>query len=210
MKKVLVCFSTLFLSVSIMAAEEPKYRVLKKHDVFELREYSPIIVAEARVIGAMSQASSAGFRLIADYIFGNNTTPSSGSRKIAMTVPVTMQTESEAVDMTAPVSLAHEDGHWRVHFVMPSNHSIETLPQPNNPRVELREIPERKYGVIRFSGIADEQKVAQKTAALLAWLEQWDLSPQGAPELARYNHPATPPFMRRNEVMVQYSVNAPL
>jgi hypothetical protein len=35
------------------------------------------------------------------------------------------------------------------------------------------------------------------------------LEPVGTPELARYNPPITPPFFRRNEVLIRYQWNKP-
>ncbi len=207
MKKLLARYSAVALILigqSAMAAKEPKYSVSEKEGSFELRRYNPMIVAETLVSGSMDKASGAGFRLIADYIFGNNTSSTAAKEKISMTAPVTMQPTSEKISMTAPVSMEKSDGQWRVHFVMPEEYSLETLPAPNNPAVTLREIPARNYAVIRFSGLANEKKAAKKTTELLSWLEQKDITPTGEPELARYNGPWTPPFMRRNEVMVEY------
>ena len=194
-----------------MATEEPEYTVIEKSGAFELRSYSPMIVAETRVSGSMDDASSAGFRLIADYIFGNNTAAGGGNtshgggnEKISMTAPVTMEPASEKISMTAPVSIEQEDGQWRVHFVMPSDYTMEILPRPNNPAVSLREVPARNYAVIRFSGFTGEDKIAAKTAELMSWLDSKGITPIGKPELARYNPPWTLPFLRRNEVMVAY------
>lgn len=187
-----------------MATEEPEYTVIEKSGAFELRSYSPMIVAETRVSGSMDDASSAGFRLIADYIFGNNTSRGGGNEKISMTAPVTMEPASEKISMTAPVSIEQEDGQWRVHFVMPSDYTMEILPRPNNPAVSLREVPARNYAVIRFSGFTGEDKIAAKTAELMSWLDSKGITPIGKPELARYNPPWTLPFLRRNEVMVAY------
>jgi hypothetical protein len=106
--------------------------------------------------------------------------------------------------MTAPVSMVQADGQWRVHFVMPSQYTLDTLPQPNNSAVTLREVPTSNYAVIRFSGLAGEDKTATKTADLMAWLDTKGVKPIGRPELARYNPPWTLPFLRRNEVMVAY------
>jgi len=177
-----------------------------------------MIVAETVVSGSMNKASSAGFRVIADYIFGNNTARSGGNEKISMTAPVTMESEakpesmSEKISMTAPVAMTQsgdqagdqDNGQWRVHFVMPSEHTLDTLPAPNNPAVTLREVPGHQVAVVRFSGFAGEEKTAIKTAELLAWLETQQITPTGKPELARYNPPWTLPFLRRNEVMVTY------
>lgn len=196
-------FSTLFSGV-VMAIEEPKYKLLVKEDDFELREYAPMIIAEAVVDGDLDEAGSQGFRLIAAYIFGDNTSRKGGSEQIEMTAPVTVEPKSEKISMTAPVTMAQSAGRWRMHFVMPSQYTMDTLPIPNNPKVSLREIPSRNYAVIRFSGFTGESKVAKKEAALLKWLQSKNLIPKGEYSLARYNRPWTLPFLRRNEVMVAY------
>ncbi|RPH97342.1 MAG: heme-binding protein [Calditrichaeota bacterium] len=187
-----------------MAIEEPKYKVIEKSGDFELRAYSPKIIAETLVSGSLEKASAAGFKLIADYIFGNNTSRSGGNEKISMTAPVTMEPKSEKISMTAPVSMEQTGGQWRVHFVMPSQYTLDTLPKPNNPAVTLREVPAGNYAVIRFSGFASENRTAAKTADLMAWLDSKGITPTGMPEFARYNPPWTLPFLRRNEVMVAY------
>jgi hypothetical protein len=189
---------------SAMATEEPSYTVLEQSGDFELRAYNPMIVAETQVSGPMDDASGAGFRLIADYIFGNNTSRTGGNKVISMTAPVTMEPESEKISMTAPVSMEQTGEQWRVHFVMPSQYTLDTLPRPNNPAVSLREVPASNYAVIRFSGLVGEKKRAAKTAELMTWLDSKGITPIGQPELARYNPPWTLPFLRRNEVMVAY------
>ncbi|WP_082859428.1 heme-binding protein [Microbulbifer sp. Q7] len=187
-----------------MATEEPQYTVTEKAEPFELRTYQPRIVAEVVVSGTMDEASGKGFRLLANYIFGNNTARSGGSQKIDMTAPVGMEPQSEKISMTAPVSMQESDGRWRVSFVMPSSYTMDSLPRPNNAAVSIREIPETHYAVIRFSGLTGAKRVAEKTADLQAWLQQKGLNATGAPEMARYNPPWTLPFLRRNEIMVQY------
>ena len=141
----------------------------------------------------MDDASRSGFRLIADHIFGNNTLRNGGKGKIGMTAPVTMVVDSEEISMTASVSMQRSSGKWRMHFVMPSEYTLDSLPRPNNPAVKLREIPATDYAVIRFSGLAGENKVAAKTAELEVWLEGRGIEPRGNPELARYNPPWTLP-----------------
>ena len=191
--------------LTVMAIEEPKFNLLEKSDAFELREYKPVIVAEVLVEGDLDEVSNKGFRLIADYIFGNNRAQSGASEKIAMTAPVTVEPKTEKIAMTAPVTVQQGSGKWRVYFVMPSQYTLETLPTPNNPKVMLREVPSRKVAVVRFSGLAGESKTASKTKELLAWLATRQLKPISTPELARYNPPWTLPFLRRNEVMVEYN-----
>jgi hypothetical protein len=192
-----------------MATEEPKYTVLEKSNAFELRSYVPRVVAETFVTGSLDEASSIGFRRIADYIFGNNTSRNGANEKISMTAPVTMapkieKAESQKISMTVPVTMQQITGQWRMYFVMPSQYTLSTLPKPNNAMVTLRELPQSRIAVIRFSGLAGEEKTAEKAAELLAWLKSKEITPIGEPELARYNPPWTLPFLRRNEVMVAY------
>ncbi|MDG1453457.1 MAG: heme-binding protein [Methylophilaceae bacterium] len=195
-----------------MATEEPKYNVIKKSAPFELRAYAPKIIAETTLSGDLDAASSAGFKLIADYIFGNNAALAGGNEKISMTAPVTMEATTNKpskISMTAPVSMAPADGQgefnqWRMHFVMPSEYTMDTLPKPNNPAVILREMPNSHYAVHRFSWFAGEEKVKQKTKELLAWMKSNNITPTGKAELARYNPPWTLPFLRRNEIMIAY------
>ncbi|TAA48356.1 SOUL family heme-binding protein [Corallincola spongiicola] len=187
-----------------MATEEPKYTVLETSETFELRAYAPMIIAETLVDGQMDDASSAGFKAIANYIFGNNTAPSGKAEEISMTAPVAMAAGSENINMTAPVTMQSVDSKWRVHFVMPSEYTMATLPKPNNPAVKIRQIPPTNYAVIQFSGFTGEEKVASQTTQLLEWMKTKGITPRGTPQLARYNPPWTLPFLRRNEVMIAY------
>ena len=87
---------------------------------------------------------------------------------------------------------------------MPSRYTLQTLPKPNNPNIEIVEVPAQTYGVIKFSGLAGTEKVAAKTKELQSWMQAQNLTITGKPELARYNPPWTLPFMRRNEIMIAY------
>jgi len=180
-------------------------------DDFELRRYDKQLVAQTLVSGDQDSASREGFKVLADYIFGNNTAATGGSSKISMTAPVTMQpnnkksdSESQKIAMTAPVSMQQDDGKWRVQFTMPSKYTMQTLPKPNNPNITITEVPAQTYGVIKFSGLAGSKKVATKTEELQSWMQTQNLTIMGEPELARYNPPWTLPFLRRNEVMIAY------
>lgn len=188
-----------------MATEEPSYTILNQTEDFELRRYDPQIVAQTWVTGTQNEAGNKGFKILADYIFGNNTAPSGDSSKISMTSPVKMQPqtgESKKIAMTAPVAMQEQDGKWRVRFVMPSKYTMQTLPKPNNSKVSIIEVPTQTYGVIKFSGLVGEKKVAAKTQALEDWMQ--NLTIIGTPEMARYDPPWTLPFMRRNEIMIEY------
>jgi hypothetical protein len=199
--KSLLVFIALTLTGAVMATEEPKYAVLEKESPFEIRSYAPMIIAEVQVEGDLDEASSQGFRLIAAYIFGQNQV----SEKIAMTAPVTVEDQSvknTKIAMTAPVGIESKAGKWTVSFVMPSEYTMESIPKPMSPQVQLRQIPAVKKAVISFSGFYNSQKVAEKTLELEQWMKSRDLQGLGSPNFARYNPPWTLPFMRRNEVMI--------
>jgi hypothetical protein len=195
-------FSLLIFSNTAMAIEEPKFTLLEKDQAFELRDYAPKIIAEVVVDGDMREASSKGFRLIADFIFGNNTAQSGKPEKISMTAPVSVEPRSEKISMTAPVGIQQESKGWKVYFVMPDEYTLETLPKPNNSLVSIKQVRSQKFAVIRFSGLVDEEKMAKKVVELKQWANSKKLKMLGNPELARYNPPWTLPFLRRNEVMV--------
>jgi len=188
----------LLFASSVMAIEEPKYIVIESAKPFELRQYESMIVAEAYVDGDMSVAGGKGFSLIAGYIFGKNLSKTKliddqpGSEKIAMTAPVTMEAEK-----TNP-------NQWRMSFVMPSQYTLASLPTPISPEVTLIEIPPQKKAVITYTGFNSEQKTQEKAQELRVWMKSKNLNPTGEPQLARYNPPWTLPFMRRNEVMLDY------
>ena len=131
--------------------EQAKYDVIETHGSIEIREYTPMIVAEVSVSGDREKAISDGFRMIADYIFGNNIS----SQKVAMTAPVTQQGSK---------------ADWVVRFVMPSGYTMQMLPKANNPEVSLKEITGKRFAVIRFSGLAKSNSLETHTKELKAFI----------------------------------------
>lgn len=179
--------------------EEPKHTVALRDGDFELRVYAPRVVAETRVSGAWDKAGNEGFRRLAGYIFGGNR----ARTKVAMTAPVAQRPESERIAMTAPVGQARTGDDWAVTFTMPSTFTLETLPEPNDSRVTLREIGEQRVASVRFSGRWTEARMQSETARLLEWVRARGWRAVSAPELSRYDPPWTLPFLRRNEIWVR-------
>ena len=190
------------LSGTIMSrVEQPSYSVVESWGDIELRDYPELIAAEVEVPGERKQAINAGFRMIADYIFGNN----APRQKIAMTAPVTQQA-GEKIAMTAPVSQQATGNMWRVRFIMPSSYTLDTLPTPNNPNVKLIRIPAERVTAVRFSGSATEDSISRHRKLLLERIAQKGLRVHGEPTMAFYNPPWTLPFLRRNEILATVSV----
>ena len=199
MKFLLVFFLNLLWIGNVMAIEEPKFEVLLTDGSFEIRQYAPYLTAETLVMGDMDEASGKGFRLIADYIFGNNQAISStASEKISMTAPVTIEPQMVTGSMET-------SKQWLVKFIMPSQYTLATIPKPKNSAVNLREVPSKRYAVLKYSGINFQSKVQSKTQEAIEWVAKRNLQVIGQPQLSRYDPPWTLPMLRRNEVMIEIS-----
>lgn len=184
---------------STRGIETPAYTLAAEGNGYEVREYAPYIRAEVTLQGAYRDTLYGGFRNVADYIFGNNTTRSA----VAMTAPVLQEPAgSETIAMTAPVLHEQEGGAYTVSFIMPSSYTMDTLPQPNNDKVKLRAVPKTRFAVLGFGGYATERRSARKTAWLQERLTADGLLPAGPPIVAQYDPPWTPPYMRRNEIQI--------
>jgi len=196
----------------VMAIEEPKYEVIQTDGAFEIRKYAPILIAETFVDGDMDEASNKGFRLIADYIFGNNqVVDSNANTKIAMTAPVTVEPVSRKIAMTAPVTVEPQSTDtnmqlakkWRIHFVMPSQYTLANIPKPKNDAVSLKEVPSKYFIVYSYSWLNTLSRVQDKTDEALEWANRKGLKVIGAPKLSRYDPPWTLPMFKRNEIMLE-------
>ena len=195
-------------TAQVFSLEEPSFDILKKSSDFELRSYQPMIVAEVFVQGDVDTAGKTGSRLVKDYIFreGAQETAAADQRSreaISMTVPVTMEKTPEKISMTVPVTMESAAGSgYRLHFVMPSKYTMQTLPKPADPRVRLREVPAQKIAAIRFSKFSTEATITEQTALLQDWIGQQGLKAVGKPQFARYDPPFVPPLLRRSEILI--------
>lgn len=190
-----------WMGVSVMSergVKEPPYVLERSRVGYEVRCYDPYLVAEAEIAPGTEEPLSAGFRVLFRYIGGAN----NGSRKIAMTAPVLKETGVK-IPMSKPVLSRQEQGLTKVAFVLPKVYTLETAPLPEDPAITIRELPARKVAVLRFSGYASDAVMADKREELAALLERDGLHPAGPFLEAYYNPPWTPPFLRRNEVMVE-------
>jgi len=189
-----------------MALENPRYRMLLQDGDFELRAYDDYLVAEAMVRGPYDSALTEGFRILADYIFGNNRS----SEHIAMTAPVTGQRTggAEKIAMTVPVTAQSQgEDSYRIAFMMPSKYAMETLPRPVNTGISFRRVPGHYAAVVRFSGSLNESSGATHLGELRQWMRSRALEALAAPQFANYSPPWIPPFFRHNEILVE--VRAP-
>lgn len=177
-----------------MAIESPKYKVVKKENNIEIRNYDGYIIATViSRANSYSSATNSAFRILADYIFGNNK-PNS---KIAMTTAVT----SQKIAMTAPVNTSKlENQSYLVSFTMPSSYDINTLPTPLSSDIKISKIESHKVLTISFSGLSTETKIKKKIEELTSWAKTNKIKILGQPTLSRYDPPWKPGFIRKNEI----------
>ncbi len=203
MRIIIFSFLTLLLfSNYLMAVDEPEFNSTFKDENLEIREYAPKILAQVSVLGDFDEASSKGFKLLADFIFGNNISID-GSSKIDMTAPVVIVPVSEIINMTAPVITEGVNNEWVVSFVMPKEYSLNTLPKPNNKNITITSLPAEKYAVIVFSGLVRKSNYDEQVNLLERFILKKKLKTIGLVQIARYNPPWTLPFFRRNELMIR-------
>tara|TARA_X000001036_G_scaffold276645_1_gene256930 strand:+ start:152 stop:673 length:522 start_codon:yes stop_codon:yes gene_type:complete len=170
-----------------MSLETPKYSVLDKEANFEIRSYKSFIVAQTDVQDEYKQATSMGFRRIANYIFGGN----DKNIQIPMTAPVIS---------TSP---AINPDFYEVMFFMPSNFSLKSLPNPNLESVKLVKLQIKKVAALKFGGWATKENCLKYQKRLENWLQEKSIKTDSGYLVAQYNSPwAIPPF-RKNEILVR-------
>jgi hypothetical protein len=196
MRRLLLLLMLTAMPLLSHAIEEPKYEVIRQFDGVELRQYAPYVVAEVVLDATAEDAGSRAFPILAGYIFGKN----KGERKFAMTAPVTQTAAPVKMEMTAPVTQASVAGGMRVQFVLPEGVTLESAPEPLDPRVQLRFVPATQWAAIRYSGTWSQANYDDNLRKLRAALAAAGVATVGEPVLARYNAPFTPWFMRRNEI----------
>tara|TARA_B100001750_G_C15275486_1_gene479764 strand:+ start:172 stop:768 length:597 start_codon:yes stop_codon:yes gene_type:complete len=167
--------------------ETPEYKLLKKSGSFEVREYAPMVIARTLVDADFKEATSTGFRRVANYIFGGN----NKRMEIAMTAPVISNSPIDVKDS------------YEIAFVMPKSHNIEILPEPDNSNVQVLERNFGQVAVISFGGWATKSRVERYHDKLKEWVVKENYNLKGDFMVAQYNSPWILPPFRHNEIMVQ-------
>lgn len=195
----LLCSLFVFYSCATVGIEKAQYQVIQKEGKIEIRQYAPQIVAETMIEADFDDAGNVAFRKLFNYISGENRSKAA----IAMTAPVNQKADSEKIAMTAPVNQQPSEGQYSVSFLMPSKYTMETLPEPLDPDVKIREIPARKMAVIRYSGSWNQKNYNTKKTLLEEFVREKGLTIIGPDIFARYDPPFQLPFFRRNEVLFE-------
>ncbi|KAL3690566.1 hypothetical protein R1sor_016875 [Riccia sorocarpa] len=186
------------------------YRVISKKQGYQIREVESYLIAETDMPGTTGfdfMSSGQAFNTLADYIFGKN----KGRETMEMTTPVITrrnEPKSQKMEMTTPVftQKASSTGSWRMSFLLPSKFDEENIPIPENSSVKIRRVPSKLVAVTAFPGYVTDDLVKRKERELRQALQrdgQVRVKDSIQPDIAQYNPPFTPPFMRRNELSLE-------
>ncbi|GAV82443.1 SOUL domain-containing protein [Cephalotus follicularis] len=189
--------------------ETVKFKVLSRTDNYEIREVEAYFIAEVMMPGKTGfdfSGASRSFNILAEYLFGKNTT----KEKMEMTTPVLTrktQTDGGKMEMTTPVikRKLEDQEKWQMSFVMPSKYGAD-LPLPKDPSVRIKDVPRKLVAVVAFSGFVNDEEVKQRESNLRDALKsdrQFQVKEGALVEVAQYNPPFTLPFTRRNEIALE-------
>lgn len=168
--------------------EAPPYTVVRRRKRYEIRKYSPFVVAETEMTSGAGPASGSGFTDLAKFIFGGN----DKKLNMAMTMPV-----------FSTASQPGPNGN-RMQFVMGSQYKApEEVPSPESGTVVCKTEDPGYIAAIEFSGWPMDFEVVQADSELRKLLLADGMSPVAGYKLARYNDPTTLPMFRRNEVLIK-------
>lgn len=162
--------------------QEPKYTLIKQENPFELRHYQSYTLVEAKDSDLRGYS---GFQLAFDFIQGEN----DRNQKISMTAPV--------------VNQLNEDGVMTTAFVMPPQMKFEDVPEPSISNLKKIFVPEKIIAVVRFGFSPKMDSIRKYEKSLLEWIDKEDYIVTGTLQLARYNPPFIPGFLKRNELWLE-------
>jgi len=171
-----------------------EFKLLRTYSEFEMREYQPCMIAEVKVAADFSAASSMAFSSLFNYIAKGN----EGAEKIAMTAPVIA---AQKADKSSP-------DEWFVSFVMPSGSTVGHLPNPNDPKVKLRELDTETCIATSFRGKATEELSRRKVAELREAAAKENIALSDETRICRFDPPFKPGFLQYNEIVIPIYLSA--
>jgi hypothetical protein len=162
--------------------DTPAYETLAQIGELELRRYPFRIEARTDTDATdFESAFDAGFSRLECFVCGANS-------------------EHEGISHMTPVLTAMRGGRYTTSFVMPPRRSFASLPSPDDTRVELREVPERRIAVFPYDGKRD---LAFQEREFLRALVDAGLAAKGSVTVATYDTPTTLPLLRRSELWIE-------
>jgi hypothetical protein len=167
-----------------MTQKQP-YRLVNRHEEFELRDYPAGMQIETEVNGDFINAGSMGFRPLVNFISGNN----KARQAIAMTAPVIQESVTTS--------------RHKVRFVMPEGMDPSSTPTPSDSKVVAIEVPAHLAAARKFGGSWNKEKFEKEGTKLLEEVAKAGLVPQGNLYWSRFDPPWKPGFLKHNEVLIR-------
>jgi hypothetical protein len=165
--------------------QRQEFKVLRTYKNFEVREYMPCVLAEVKIAADYASAGTMAFGSLFQYISKGN----KNSEQIAMTAPVIAAQKADA-------------NGWFVSFVMPAGSTLADMPDPNDPRVVLRELGAEICIAASFRGRATEELAQQKEADLRAAAAKEDIAVSDETRICRFDPPLKPGILQYNEIVI--------
>ncbi len=160
--------------------ETPDYEVLIRDGHIEVRRYRSFWLM--RYESDRDAKADQAFRTLFRYIQSDNR-------------------EKEKMAMTAPVLRQGEDIE-SLSFIVPSSH-VETIPQPNDPRLSAHEVKAGLFAAITFHGGWSDERLDKYKRKLLEWLNIRGYDHSDQVFTAFYDPPFMPSPLRKNEILIR-------
>lgn len=178
------------------------YDLVINEEHVQLRHYHSYHVAKIRVESDEDgQNRETAYMRLLNYVLGKN----SRSEPIDPMMPLIQ--EDVAARMTALIRLEHHDVDphltaFEVSMILPKELTEQTAPLPLDPEIQILKVKPHLTAAVRFRGLCGQRKQTRLSKYLRLWLHDKGYMAASAPRLAKYNHPLTLPFLRRNELHI--------
>ena len=182
---------TLGVELARWFTPELEFELERKIGDFELRRYHARVAACTLIDDlALAPALDHGYSRLASYICGANRT-------------------DEVIERIMPILIAMQDGRYTVSFAMPPGRTLEELPQPDHPCIELRKIAAREIAALRFRGPATADNFSTHRGMLLRQVKEAGGTAHGSITFASFHSVTTLPILHRNELWIDLAGTLP-
>ncbi len=161
--------------------ETAPYQLVRSAGKHEVRDYPALTVIVTPMAGP---GGKAGFSRLFRFISGDND-------------------RAQKISMTTPVFMSAGESDRTMSFVLPANLESGRVPRPADGSVEVRALPPGRFAVLRFSGRRTVHHEQAALDELKSWMAAEGLRASSPPVYGYFDPPWTPPFLRRNEVMLR-------
>ena len=163
-------------------SEQPLFTTLRAHKTFELRQYSPLLIAKVLLSGPFETAYKSGGVILREYLEGNN------YKRLKL-------------PELSPVILRSRPDGWEVSCILPGYLTRESAPRPVQDKIGFEELESRPVAVFKYNGKAPYSFIMKKTEELRSWARSSDLKFSSTSRIVVY-HSGFLPFLRKNEIQL--------